>query len=529
MVGGGPGDPGLITVRGAALLASADVVLHDELLHPALLDSARPDALIRFVGKRGGNPQRKSESQAAIDQELVSHARQGRSVVRLKGGDPFLFGRGSEEAEALVSAGIPFEVVPGVTSAVGAAAYAGISLTHRDMASSVTFLSGTNRAGVGFDFSEVRGLQGTLCIFMGMRRLDAIAHDLMQKAERDPETPTAVIEWGTRPSQRVVTGPLHAIAERVHAEGLGSPGMIIVGAVATLRDTLRWFDKKPLFGRRILVTRALNQARDTAETIRERGGEALLLPTISIQPPPDLAPCHEAIERLSSYDAVLFTSENGVEHFLTQLGQMGYDARAFGVARIAAIGPGTAAALGRFGLRADIVPKSFVGEELAASVLNDEALATRAAAKKAKGDAGLRFLLARARVAREVVPELLRAEGHEVDVVAVYETQKGPPETREQLISALSEKTVDIVLLTSSSTVDGLLALLGDGAKLLSGVLLASIGPITTRTAEGHGLRVDVTSSVSTIAGLLDAIEAHLCKLPTSLSYEMRHTAVDPS
>ncbi len=340
LVGGGPGDPGLLTVRGAELLASADVVLHDELSHPALLDSVRDDAEVRSVGKRGGDPVQKQASQAAIDLEIVSLARRGLSVVRLKGGDPFLFGRGSEEAEALAQAGVPFEVVPGIPSPLGATAYAGISVTHRDLASSVTFVSGTQRDGVGFDWSELRRIRGTVCILMGMRDLDSIARRLIADAGRDPATPAAVIQWGTRAEQAVAEGRLDEIASKAREAGLGSPSIIVVGPVAGLRRSLRWFDSRPLFGKRILITRPEGQSAATARMVRLRGAEPFELPTIAITPPPDPARVAEAVRSLDTYDVVAFTSVNGVARFFAEIETQGRDARAFGRSRVAVIGSG---------------------------------------------------------------------------------------------------------------------------------------------------------------------------------------------
>jgi uroporphyrinogen III methyltransferase/synthase len=507
LVGGGPGDPGLITVRGAELLASADVVLHDELSHPALLDSVRPDAEVRSVGKRGGDPVQKQASQAAIDEEIVTLARAGRSVVRLKGGDPFLFGRGSEEAEALAQAGIPFEVIPGIPSPLGATAYAGISVTHRDLASSVTFVSGTQRDGVGFDWSELDRVRGTICVLMGMRDLDAVATSLIAAAGRDPATPAAVIQWGTRPEQAVAEGRLDEIAGKAREAGLGSPSIIVVGPVAGLRRKLRWFDQRPLFGKRILITRPEGQSAVTARMVRLRGAEPFELPTIAILPPPDPARVAAAARELDGYDVVAFTSANAVSAFFEEIDVQGRDARAFGRARIAAIGSGTAAALAPRGIRADIVPGEFVGEAFAAAILGDPVIAALLPERRP------RILIPRALVAREVVPERLRAAGCDVDVVPVYETRKASSERRDELISRLEARTIDCVMLTSSSTADSLVDLLGARAtELLQGVLVASIGPITTATAARRGLTVAVTAAESTVAGLLSSLESHLAE-----------------
>lgn len=504
LVGGGPGDPGLLTVRGAELLASADIVLHDELSHPALLDCARADAEVRSVGKRGGDPVQKQASQAAIDLEIVALARRGHSVVRLKGGDPFLFGRGSEEAEALAQAGIPFEVVPGIPSPLGATAYAGISVTHRDLASSVTFVSGTQRDGVGFDWSELRRIRGTICILMGMRDLDSIAQCLIAEAERDPATPAAVIQWGTCAEQAVAEGRLDEIAAKAREAGLGSPAIVVVGPVAGLRRSLRWFDSRPLFGKRILITRPEGQSAVTARMVRLRGADPFEVPAIAITPPPDPARVAEAVRSLDQYDVVAFTSENGVTRFFAEIDAQGRDARAFGRARVAAIGSGTAAALAPRGVRPDIVPREFVGEAFASAILDDPAIKALLLQRRP------RVLVPRALVAREVVPDRLRAAGCDVDVVPVYETRPASMERRDELRARLEARTVDCVMLTSSSTADSLADLLGPRAsELLQGVLIGSIGPITTATAEKRGLTASVTATESTVAGLLGALELH--------------------
>jgi uroporphyrinogen III methyltransferase/synthase len=506
LVGGGPGDPGLLTLRGAELLATADVILHDELVHRALLDHARADAVVRHVGKRAGDAAPGGAAQAIIDAELIAEARAGRSVVRLKGGDPFLFGRGSEEAESLAAAGVRFEVVPGVASPLGASAYAGISLTHRDLASSVTFVSAVTQKGADFAFDELAHVRGTVCVLMAMRRLAAVCEQLVRDARRDPATPAAVIQWGTRADQVVVEGRLDAIAGLAAAAGLGSPAVVVVGEVVGLRRTLRWFDRRPLFGKRVLVTRPAGQASATAELLRRHGAEPIELPAIALFPPPEPARVAAAVHELDRYDLVAFTSENGVVAFFRELDAQGRDARAFGRARIAAIGPATAEALLARGVRADIVPTAFIGEALADAILADPAIARRITAGERA-----RVLVPRALVAREVLADRLAAKGCVVDLVPVYATRPASAERRDELVDRLARRALDVVMLSSSSTADSLADLLGDrAAELLAGVLVASIGPITTATARKRGLPVAVTASVSTMPGLVQAIEDHL-------------------
>lgn len=493
LVGAGPGDPSLVTERAVELVESADVVLHDELVHPALLARARTGARIEHVGKRGSAP---SARQSDIDAALVAHAKAGSSVVRLKGGDPFLFGRGSEEAEALALAGIPFEVVPGVTSPLAVAAYAGISLTHRALASSVVFVSAVQRDKSLFDFAQLRGITGTVCVLMGLHRIDEVCGALVRDAGRTASTPAVVISEGTLPTQQVIEGTLDDIARLALAAELPTPAMLIVGDVVGLRDRLRWFDQRPLFGRSVLVTRAMHQSERAARAFRRRGASVVSIPLIEIVDPPEPAAIDEAIDRLTAYDFVVFTSENGVARFMTRLQTLGRDARAFGRASIAAIGSVTADALTPFGLRADIVPSEYVGEALAAAIAS-------------RGVTGARVLIPRALAARDVVPQTLRERGMTVDVLAVYETRRAPEARRAELIAAL-ESDVDVVTLMSSSTATSLFALLGDRLDLLSRVTVASIGPITTKTAEAHGVRVDVTAEMSTLDGMISGLESHL-------------------
>lgn len=495
LVGAGPGDPGLITVRGRELLRQADVVLYDALSHPALLEVCSPEVDLRDVGKRGGS---KSPSQVWITSQLIELARAGLKVVRLKGGDPSLFARGAEEALALSRAGIEFEVVPGVSSPVAAAAYAGIPMTHRDLSSSVTFITGSDREGKTWSpaaWQRLATATETICVLMGMQRIDDITRAIIDGG-RSPETPAAVVQWAARPAQRVVTAPLGRIAAEAHAAGLQNPALIMIGDVVSLREELRWYDRKPLFGRRLLVPRPYKQAADTAEAIRERGAEPVVLPTIEIGPAPDPAALREAARHVRDYDFCVFTSANGVARFFEALATVGLDARAFAHCRVAAIGPKTREALIPFGIKADLTAESFVGEALASAIL--EVGGVR------------RVLIPRAKVAREQLPEMLRGAGINVDVVPAYETRPAGAEHRDRLLELLERQELDVMLFTSSSTVDSMVELLGsEAATLLSRVTIASIGPITSATAARHGLEVAVTADVYTVEGLLDALERH--------------------
>lgn len=501
LVGAGPGDPGLITVRGRELLGAADVVLHDALSHPALLDYCSPQAELRDVGKRGGS---KNPSQGWITAQLIELARAGQNVVRLKGGDPLLFARGAEEALALAAAGIEFEIVPGVSSPVAAAAYAGIPMTHRDLSSSVTFITGSDREGKVWSPAAWRRLATateTICVLMGMQRIDAITRAIIDGG-RSPSTPAAVVQWAARPAQRVVTAPLIEIASAARAAGLSNPALIVIGDVVGLRESLRWYDRHPLFGRRLLVPRPRQQAAGTAEAIRRRAAEPIVLPTIEITDPPDPEALRQAARSVREYDFCLFTSANGVERFFAALHEVSLDARAFAGCRVGAIGPKTAQALEPHGIRADLIAEEYVGEALARAIL--EVSGVR------------RVLIPRARVAREELPELLRKGGLVVDVVPAYETRPAGRARRDELLGLLDEGGLDVVLFTSSSTVDSMVELLGaDAVEILSRVTLASIGPVTTRTAARHGLEVAVTAETYTVEGLLDALEKHYATLLT--------------
>ncbi|HKY38865.1 MAG TPA: uroporphyrinogen-III C-methyltransferase [Polyangiaceae bacterium] len=501
LVGAGPGDPGLITVRGLSLLSRADVVLYDALAHPALLEAC-PAAERRNVGKRYGED---SAAQTAIIAQMIELARTGKRVVRLKGGDPLMFARGAEEALALSAAGISFEIVPGVSSPVATSAYAGISLTHRELSSSVTFITGSDRAGKEWSpesWKKLATATDTICVLMGMRRIVEITQAIIDGG-RAPSTPAAVIHWGARPEQRVITAPLNEIAEAAKQAGLKNPAIIIVGEVVRLREKLSWYDSRPLSGKRLVIPRAVEQARETAAAVRERGAAPLALPMIEITDPPDPARLARAVAELSSYDWVLLTSSNGVERLRAELERSGRDARVFGSAKVGAIGPKTAQALERLGVRADVVAQEFVGEELAAAVL-------------AQG-APRRALLLRALVAREALPEALRARGCEVDVVAAYQTRP-LTDSGAELAQRIENGSVDAMLFTSSSTVTSTLEALGSrGKELLGRTTLASIGPVTTKTLEALGLAATVQAQIYTVEGLLDALERHFAARPRPL------------
>ena len=496
LVGAGPGDPELITARGLRRLQEADMVLYDALVHPDQLQAVKPGAELVFVGKRAG---RVSERQAAINGRLVEAARAGKTVVRLKGGDPYLFGRGSEEAELLAAAGVAFEVVPGVPSPLAATAYAGLSLTHRELASSVAYVTATEsveKDRAGHDWSKLATATQTLVIFMGMRKLDSLAKLLVEHG-RSADTPVAVVQWASLPRQRTVVGTLADIHSRASEAGLGLPALTIVGEVVRLRDSLRWFDTKPLFGKRVLVTRAVHQAGSLAGLLRDEGAQAVLAPTIRIAPPGDMGPLRDATAHLDCYDWVLFTSGNAVESFFSTLADQGRDARAIGSARVCAIGAKTESALATHGVRPDLVPDDARAEGVIAAL------------RPTLGDR-TRILLPRAEVAREVLPESLRQAGAEVDVVTAYRNL--PPDAADvaRIEGLIDPGEIDAVLFTSSSTVRNLHDLLGDeAARRLNALALFSIGPVTTRTAEQLGLRVKATSAEQTIESLVATVRTY--------------------
>jgi uroporphyrinogen III methyltransferase/synthase len=475
LVGAGPGDPGLMTARALELIAAADVIVYDRLIPSGALDGARPDAELIYAGKEGGGP---SMAQSDIDTLLVEHGRAGREVVRLKGGDPFVFGRGGEEAEALREAGIPFEVVPGVTAGVAASAYAGVPVTHREAASAVAFVTGHEdpaKPESALDWDALAAFPGTVVVYMGVRRLRAIT-DRLIAGGRDRDEPAAVIERGTLPAQRVLTGTLGTIAEVASEEQVRAPALAVFGAVAALRERLAWFEARALSGVTVAVTRARAQASGLAATLRALGAEVLEAPAIRI------VPLDGPLPDVSRYDLVCLTSPNGVRLLFSRLLAAGHDARALAGARVAAIGPGTAAALREQGVIADVVPERFVAEALV------EALA---------GVPVTRALVARAAEARDVLPDALRARGAEVDVVALYET------VAESLTEGQLEAVAaaDYVTFTSSSTVRFFLAA---GAR--PGGRLLSIGPVTSATLREHGLEPDVEAERHDIDGVVEAL-----------------------
>jgi uroporphyrinogen III methyltransferase/synthase len=496
LVGAGPGDPGLITVKGLACIRKADVLVYDYLANPALLEHARPDAEILYVGKKGGDH---TLSQEGINRLLVEKAGGGRIVTRLKGGDPFIFGRGGEEAEVLIEAGIAYEIVPGVTSAIAAPAYAGIPLTHRDFTSTLAFVTGhedPQKTESQIDWESLARGIGTLVFLMGVKNLPRIAAKLLQFG-KSPQTPVALVRWGTTPRQVTVTGTLETIVAQVKAAGLKAPAIIIVGEVVRLREQLAWFEKRPLLGKRVVVTRARAQASDLVRQLSGLGAECLEFPTIAIEPPDDIGPLDDAIDRLAGYQWIVFTSVNGVGHFFERLFARGKDLRALGHLRTVAIGPATAARMRSHGLLADIVPESYRAESIIEAFRHEDV-------------GNCRILLPRAEQARPILPVELEQMGARVDEVTAYRSRP-VKDKAEALIDLLEAGKVNLITFTSSSTAANFKAMLPPERfeDLLQGVVVASIGPITTETALKLGFNVHLTAREFTIEGLCRAIVEH--------------------
>jgi uroporphyrinogen III methyltransferase/synthase len=488
LVGAGPGDPGLITARALELIASAETILHDRLIGDGALAGARADAELVYVGKRPGES---AMDQSEIEALMIERARTGRSVVRLKGGDPFVFGRGGEEAETLRAAGVEFELVPGVTAGVAAPAYAGIPVTHRDDASAVAFVTGHEdpaKPETALDWEALARFPGTLVLYMGVKNLPLIAERLAV-AGRDPAEPAAAVERGTQPGQRSVVSTLGELPGAVAEAGLSAPAILVFGAVAARSETIAWLERRPLHGRRVVVTRARAQASGLAATLRSLGAEVVELPAIRIEPLLDTDAVRDAVTDLHAYALVCLTSPNGVRLLFEAMAGQGRDARALANATVAAIGPGTAAALAERGVIADIVPDRFVAEALV------EALAGVEVADRP-------VLVARASEARDVLPEALAERGGRVDVVALYETVREAPEPAA--IEAL--ETADYITFTSSSTVRNLLSAVG--GRFPPWARVVSIGPITSQTARELGLEVHVEAERHDVDGLVEALVA---------------------
>ena len=499
LVGAGPGDPGLITVKGLECVKKADVIIYDYLANERLLDHRRPDAELVYVGKQGG---KHTLPQEEINGLIVNRARAGKVVARLKGGDPFIFGRGGEEAEDLVDANIPFEIVPGVTAATAVPTYAGIPLTHRDYTATVAFVTGhedPTKLESKVHWDRISTGIGTLVFFMGMKNLQNIVDNLVSHG-RNPETPIALIQWGTRTDQRVVTGTLKDIVPKVREAKLGPPAIIVVGEVVRLREKLNWYETKPLFGKRIVVTRSRGQVSVFAEQLIDLGATTIEFPTIDVVPPASWGELDNAIKNIETYNWLIFTSANAVKFFMERLRSLGRDIRMLKGVNICVVGPKTAESLEQYGLLADLVPTEFKAEGVLAALGNGNIQ-------------GMKFLIPRAKVAREIIPEQLRERGAEVTVATAYENVK-PATDVERVKKLFQDKKISVVTFTSSSTVHNFIEILGqkEYKSLTNGVAVACIGPVTAKTAEDYGLKVTIMPKDYTIPAFVEAMVEYFNK-----------------
>jgi len=495
LVGAGPGDPGLLTIKAKECLSRADVIIYDSLANRIFLEYADTDAELIYVGKKGGNH---TMLQNDINSLIVDRARKGHFVVRLKGGDPFIFGRGGEEALELIEAGINFEVVPGITSAIAVPAYAGIPLTHRDYTSTVAFITGhedPQKEKSDIAWEKLATGVGTLVFLMGVGNLPHIAERLMGHG-RTPDTPAAVIRSGTVSGQKTITGTLKDIARLSRESGITPPAIIVVGDVIHLREKLNWFETRPLFAKRIVVTRAREQASGFLSALAELGAECIEFPTIEVVPPESWDAIDRAIKAIESFKWLLFTSVNGVQYFLKRLEALGKDVRDLKGIKIGAIGPKTAAIWHDLGIKPDLIPGEYRAEAVVESF-------------KKLGIKGTNILLPRAATAREVLPEELRKMGARVEVVPAYRTVR-PDHDTVKVREMLEKGTIDMVTFTSSSTVNNFVEMFKTDArklqKWMGSVAVACIGPITAKTAQENGFTVTLTPPEYTIESLTDSI-----------------------
>mgnify|MGYP002639578300 CR=1 FL=1 len=493
LVGAGPGDPGLLTVKGAECLKNADVVVYDRLASPELLALAPESAERVFMGKE---PETPGGFQQQINDTLSTAALQGKIVVRLKGGDPFVFGRGGEEIDTLIEAGVPYEVVPGITSAIAVPAYSGVPVTHRGLSTSFTVVTGSEdptKPGIDTDWVALAKVKGTLVVLMGWRALPNIIDALVANG-KPADTPVVVTQWGTTPKQRSVSGTLANIVERGNTAGLSNPVITVIGAVAALHERMRWFDTGPLFGQSVLVTRSRQQASVLSKLLIVEGAQPIELPTIQIESLTDYAKLDAALAALSDYAWVVFTSTNGVDAVFDRLATAGKDARAFGGVRVGAIGPATAASLRNHGIVPDFVPDTYTTEAVAKGFAAFDMKDTR-------------VLLPRADIATDTLSNGLRELGANIDEVDSYRTIT-PADSATKARELLSSGAIDAVTFTSSSTVRNLVALIDGDVSLLDNVRVISIGPVTSATARELGVHVDIEAAEHTVSGVVAAMTA---------------------
>jgi len=494
IIGAGPGDAGLITIKAVDCLWLADVVIYDNLVNEDLLKYAPDKARFIYAGKKGGDH---TLSQDAINDLLVQEAQAGNIVARLKGGDPFIFGRGGEEAEVLVAHGVPFEVIPGVTSTIAVPAYAGIPLTHRGLTSTVAFVTGhedPTKDKSDIDWKALAGI-GTLVFLMGVKNIAQIVEALTAHG-KSSSTPAALIRRGTTPQQEVITGTLDSIVELAQARKFSPPAILVVGKVVDLRDTLNWFEQKPLFGKGIVITRPQRQADDLARLLISEGAYPISFPTIKIVPPANWHGLDEAIDKLTTYNWLIFTSANGVQFFFERLREKNKDIRDLKGIKICCIGPATARQIEDKGIKVDLVPEQFIAEGILQSF----------AAMDLKGR---KILIPRAAKARDVLPEGLKKFGASVDVVAAYQTVNSGKK-KEDLAVLISDNKVDVLTFTSSSTVTNFVEIMGRDFPLPAHVDVACIGPVTAATAKKAGFKIDISHEEYTMEGLVQSLVEHV-------------------
>lgn len=488
IIGAGPGDPGLITIKGLKHLQEADVVIYDHLVSEDILRHLKAKVRFIYAGKQGGDH---TLTQDEINVRLVEEALKGNVVARLKGGDPFIFGRGGEEAEVLAEAGIDFEIVPGVTSAIAVPAYAGIPLTHRGYTASVAFVTGHEdplKEKSDIDWAALSRI-GTLVFLMGVKNLPSIAEALMANGRR-PETPAALIRWGSTPEQEAITGTLADIGGKAQSRNFLPPSILVVGEVVALRESLNWFEKKPLFGKGIVITRPEEQAEPLASLLQAQGARTILFPTIKIVPADDVTKLDHAVDDIEKYQWIAFTSGNGVRFFFDRL-LVRRDIRDLKGISICAIGPATAEQIAGRGIRVNVVPKEFISESVVKAFEKFDMK-------------GKRVLLPRAEKARDVIPEGLARMGAEVDVVTAYKTINSG-RSRAEIESFLDQGAVDVITFTSPSTVENFVAIM-DGSSLPTNVKVACIGPVTAQAAGKAGLRVDIRQKEYTMQGMVETL-----------------------
>ncbi|MEK9675030.1 MAG: uroporphyrinogen-III C-methyltransferase [Chloroflexota bacterium] len=492
LVGAGPGDPGLITVKGLESLRSADAVVYDRLASPRLLLEARPDAEMYDAGK-GRDDHRMTQTE--INELLVELGSAGKTVCRLKGGDPFIFGRGGEEAIDLAAAGIPWEVVPGISSTIAAPAYAGIPVTQRGMSTSVTIVTGSedpNKPDSNINWDALATITGTLVFVMGWKSMNDIVAALTSRGVPN-DRPAALVQWGTTPRQNTVTGPISEIVERGVEAGISAPVALVVGEVTGLREALAWFDNRPLFGKRVIVTRARSQASRLVAQLEDLGAEVLEFPTIEIVPVEDPRPLDEALKNIDKYDWLMFTSSNAVRGLAARMDALGIDSRSLAHLKFGVNGPSTARALGEIGIKPDAIPNEYLASAMI-DLLNEREITPR------------NVLFPRSSIGRETLANGLRDMGANVDEIVAYSTQS-PANTGEH-IRAAYEQGVDYTTFTSSSTARNMVELLGGSPDLINTSRTVIIGPITADTVKELDINIDVMSPEQSIAGIIEAIKA---------------------